>query len=196
MSNGIQDLRSLPLSDIIGAPVCAIVQAEALAARTTMDFIEQVGFVKDPNAPPGSSAFDIGQLRMVEFSYTKPGADGTPVDFVTRVPLLALLPIPGVQIKTAHISFTARITDAYSETVEAQSGVNPLPAGAKPSFLDSPALRLRGGFTSSASAKSSQNTTATYDLMISLDIEHVSSSPGLEKLYNVLDTAISEMPKP
>ncbi|MFT3776130.1 MAG: DUF2589 domain-containing protein [Minicystis sp.] len=217
MSNGIQDSRSLPLSDIIGAPVGAIVQAEAQAARTTLDYIEQVGFEKDPNAPAGTSAFDMGRLRMVEFSYQKPDASGQPADFLVRVPLLALLPIPGVRVKSANIAFTAKITDVYSESTDTtQTGsadpaiakadpanatlatATPAPAAetapaTKPALLQKPALQLRGGFTSSS--KSSQQTSGSYDLSVSLEIEHIGSSPGLEKLFNVLDSAIADMQK-
>lgn len=198
MSNGVQDLRSLPLSDIIGAPVSAIVQAEAQAARTTLDFIEQVGFVKDPSAPAGT----LGALRMVEFSYDKPDVNGQPAHFVTRVPLLALLPVPGVRIKTARVSFSAKITDVVSETTETSvsgsvspsatldpaEAAKPLPVAA---MATKAPLQLRGGFSSSS--KSSETTTGSYDLAISLDIEHVSGSPGLEKLLNVLDAAIADL---
>lgn len=206
MSNGVQDLRSLPLSDIIGAPVGAIVQAEAQAARTTLEFIEQVGFEKNPDAPAGASALDMGHLRMVEFTYQKPDAHGALSDFTVRVPLLALVPIPGVRIKTAKVSFTAKITDVYTETTETQEtedtssggkialpAADPAtpPATSKPAIFQQPALKLRGGFSSNS--KSTDTTTGSYDLSVSLDIEHVGNSPGLEKLFNVLDAAIADM---
>jgi hypothetical protein len=181
MSNGIYDLRSLPLADIIGAPLNAMVQAEAQAARTTLEFIERVGFTRDPQAPPG----DMGQLRLVEFTYQKPDVTGQPVDFVVKVPLLALLPLPGVKIKNASVSFTAKITDVYTEKTQEATA----------SAFDRPPLQLRGGFTSSASKQTSQQTSGSYDLSIKLEVEHVAISSGLEKLHNVLEMAIADLRK-
>src|SRR5688500_16787254 len=108
MANGVQDLKSLPQQDILGAPNSAPVQADAQASRTALDFIEQVGFVRPVDAPAGTSALDVGTLRMVEFGYTKLDERGNPAQFVARIPLLALFPIPGLRVKLATLSFTAK----------------------------------------------------------------------------------------
>lgn len=185
MANGVQDLKSLPLSDIIGAPVSAIVQAEANAARTAIEFIEKVGFQKDPNAPPGSTALDAGQLRMVEFGYTKPDENGDPAEFTARIPLLALFPIPGIRVSLAKIAFSAKITDAFTETISEDAAGNAL--------FDGPQVQFRG---SVVSASNTTNTTnASYDLSIALELEQSPVSPGMAKLLTMLDVAISESKK-
>ena len=56
MADGIKDLRSLPLFEIIGAPLMAVVQADVQATRATVDFIQTVGFT----APPTGSELDAG----------------------------------------------------------------------------------------------------------------------------------------
>ena len=38
-----QELRALPLDHIIGSPMVAAIKAQALAAKTTVDFIKEVG---------------------------------------------------------------------------------------------------------------------------------------------------------
>jgi len=185
----IHDLRSLPLQEIIGVPVSAVVEAETQAARTALEFIEQVGFVKDPDAPADASALSVGSLRMVEFGYQKADADGNPADFVARVPLLALLPLPGVRVKTAQIAFTAKITDVYSESTEPTQGTS-----TEPAFLSSPKMSFRGGLVSKSSTK--ETTTSSYDLNISIELEQTPLSPGMAKLLQVLDLAIQEAQKP
>ncbi len=189
MANGVKDLKSLPLSDIIGAPVSAIVQAEANAARTAIEFIERVGFQKDPDAPPGSSALDVGQLRMVEFGYTKPDENGNPAQFVARIPLLALFPIPGIRVSTAKVAFTAKITDAFTETTSDQAEGSAEGNG----MFGEPQVQFRGSVVSASST--SNTTTASYDLNISLELEQSPVSPGMAKLLNMLDVAISESKK-
>jgi hypothetical protein len=185
MANGVKDLKSLPLSDIIGAPVSAIVQAEANAARTAIEFIEKVGFQKDPNAPPGSTSLDVGQLRMVEFGYTKSDENGNPADFVARIPLLALFPIPGIRVSLAKVAFTAKITDAFSETSSEQAEGSGL--------FGEPQVQFRGSVVSASST--SNTTNASYDLSISLELEQSPVSPGMAKLLTMLDVAINESKK-
>jgi hypothetical protein len=186
-NNAVQDLRSLPLYDIIGAPISAMVQAEAQAARTALEFIEKVGFerVDDDSGSP----VDAGMLRMVEFGYVKPDANGVPAEFVARIPLLALLPIPGIRIKMARISFAAKISDVSSETTST-TPANETPGD--PSWVDSPGVQFRGSLVSSTS---DQLTQSSYDLNISIELEQTPIAPGMAKLINLLDQAISEVPR-
>lgn len=190
MANGVQDLKSLPLSEIIGAPVSAIVQAEANAARTAIEFIEKVGFQKDPNAPPGSTALDAGQLRMVEFGYTKPDENGVPAEFTARIPLLALFPIPGIRVSLAKIAFTAKITDAFTETTSTDAN-GQVDSGS--ALFEEPQVQFRGALVSSSST--TNTTNASYDLNIALELEQSPVSPGMAKLLTMLDLAISDSKK-
>lgn len=190
MANGVQDLKSLPLSDIIGAPVSAIVQAEANAARTAIEFIEKVGFQKDPSAPPGSGALDVGQLRMVEFGYTKLDENGDPAEFTARIPLLALFPIPGIRVSLAKVAFTAKITDAFTETTE-ESADGTVDGGS--GLFEGSQVQFRGAVVSNTST--TNTTNASYDLNIQLELEQSPVSPGMAKLLNMLDVAINESKK-
>jgi Protein of unknown function (DUF2589) len=185
MPNGVKDLKSLPLSDIIGAPVSAVVQAEAQAAQTAIEFIEKVGFQKDPNAPPNQTALDAGRLRMVEFGYTKPDENGVPVEFTARIPLLALFPIPGIRVSLAKIAFSAKITDVYTETTDSEDSSS--------SIFEEPQAQFRGSVVSSSSGSST--TTSSYDLSIQLELEQTPVSPGMAKLLTMLDVAISDSKK-
>jgi hypothetical protein len=46
MQQEVKELQSLPLSDLISAPLNAIVKAQADSAVSTAEFIERVGFIK------------------------------------------------------------------------------------------------------------------------------------------------------
>lgn len=193
MANGVQDLKSLPLQDILGAPISALVQAEAQAARTALDFIEQVGFERPADAPPDVSALDVGSLRMVEFGYTKPDADGNPAEFIARIPLLALFPIPGMRVKLATLAFTAKITDVFTETTSQtlDGEVGDTGDGAATGdFLSRPQVGFRGSLVSASGTEGT--TTSSYDLNIKVELEQTPVSPGMAKLQSMLDLAISE----
>src|SRR5439155_11165165 len=103
MANGVKDIRSLLLFEIIGAPLVAIVQAQIQAARATVEFIEKVGFITEGEHK--ASELDIGSLRMAEFRYSKLDENGKTAEFVAKIPVLSLVPIPGIQVKNAKISF-------------------------------------------------------------------------------------------
>lgn len=186
MSNGVKDLKNLPLSDIIGAPVSAIVRAETHAAQTAIEFIEKVGFQRDPDAPPTQGALDAGRLRMVEFGYTKPDENGNPAEFIARIPLLALFPIPGMRVSLAKIAFSAKITDVFTETTDSDEQGEGL--------FSTPQAQFRGSVVSSSSSTS--ETVASYDLSISLELEQTPVSPGMAKILNLLDVAISDSKRP
>ncbi|NBC96577.1 MAG: DUF2589 domain-containing protein [Deinococcus-Thermus bacterium] len=186
MADRIRDLRNLPLYELIGAPLAALVQAEAQAAQTTVDFIEQVGFVRDENAEAGA----LGSLRMAEFSYAKTGADGTRQAFRVRVPTLSLVPIPGVRIKSATLSFKARITDAREEA----SSTLPTPARAGRDFLAPKMLQLRGGLVGTPAGGSSTpaGTSDKFEIDMTVEIESLPITAGLEKLLTLMDESISD----
>lgn len=188
MSNGVKDLRSLPLHDIIGASMNALVQAEVQSARTTMEFIERVGFT--PGGSPTAENGEIGQLRMVEFSYMKPDENGVPAEFVVRMPLLAILPIPGIRINRASLSFSAKISDVYSEnTSSTQTGETV----DSPTWLTPETMQFRGSLASSSNT--SNTTESSFDLNFNLEIEAVPPTPGMQKLLNLMDQAISDTKK-
>ena len=90
-------LQSIPFGNLIGAPLEACVNAQAQAARTTYDYISEVGFnVK--------SEYEW-EARTVSFSFMMEG-----VMKQITVPLLTILPLPYLQIDTVDISFTADVS--------------------------------------------------------------------------------------
>ncbi|WP_428267626.1 DUF2589 domain-containing protein [Haliangium sp.] len=177
MAEEVKDLKSLPLYEIIGAPISAMVQAESQAAWTALEFIEKVGF-----QPPDADG--VHQIKMVEFGYTKPGPDGEPTEFVARIPLLALLPLPGIRIKTARVGFAAKISDVYTESEESQqSGTG--------SWLESgTGVQFRGSLVSSSAT--TQTTQQSYDMNISVELEQSGTTPGVLKLLEILEQAIHD----
>ena len=190
----IKELRSLPLHEIIGAPLAAIVQAQAQAARATVEFIEKVGFIAGEKR---DTELDIGALRMAEFRYKKADETGAAAEFTARVPVLSLVPIPGIQVKTARISFVAKITDAVSEKSDNAQQQRRALAGEKTetaSWLKPVLTTLRGSLAPAAqtNAKSGQAIRGSGELKIEIELEQMPFAPGLEKLLNLMEQAINE----
>jgi hypothetical protein len=104
----ISDPSSVDLYAIIGAPLLAIVQAEAQAAQATASFIEKVGF-----EPPSGNAGDLayGRLKMLTFTYSKLTAGGDRAVFEVEIPVLSVVPIPSLEVRDATIDFSVEVTD-------------------------------------------------------------------------------------
>ncbi len=99
-------LGSIPYGTLIGAPMTAAVEAQALAAQTSMDFIRSIGFetVGDDT--------QFGPVRTVTFEYQyKDTTDGTEKSATLNVPLLTIVPIPYLRIDDMTIDFTSKITE-------------------------------------------------------------------------------------
>ena len=44
MTRAVEELRQIPFSSLIGGPLTAAIEAQALAARSSIEFIQKVGF--------------------------------------------------------------------------------------------------------------------------------------------------------
>src|SRR5688572_27894135 len=126
MTRAVEELRQIPFSSLIGGPMTAAIEAQALAARSTIEFIQKVGF-KAPTggfeppdmlfADPAADA-DAGELRDVTCMYFKNVETGSVDDFQLTVPLLSIAPIPYVRIDEMTIDFSAKLTDAIQRNTE------------------------------------------------------------------------------
>ena len=94
-------LQSLPFGTLIGGPLAACVEAQAKAAKSSWEFIRDVGLTD--NGDGGHKAV------YVNFEYRK---DGRSV--MLSLPLLTIVPIPYLAIREIEIAFKARISAAAS----------------------------------------------------------------------------------
>jgi hypothetical protein len=107
------ELQALPLGFLLGAPMKAAIEAQALAAQTTADFITNVTMTTDPGTGDQSAV-------MVEFTYQQTIPDpADPTTFTTQdltlsVPLLAVVQVPYLRILNLTISFEFKIRDVQS----------------------------------------------------------------------------------
>ena len=119
MGYAIENITSLPFGQIIGGPLVAAIDAQGQAAKSTVDFIAQVGFEPpgDTEDPFLDSSEDevmsptIGAIRTVTFTYRRTDGD-TNNEVTITVPLLTIIPIPFFAIEEMTIDFMAKITES------------------------------------------------------------------------------------
>ena len=82
MSYANRILGSIPYGTLIGAPMTAAVEAQALSAQTSIDFIRSIGFESTEDGT------DFGAVRQVTFSYSRRDTTtGEETDVSLKVPL-------------------------------------------------------------------------------------------------------------
>ncbi len=182
-----QELAALNFGAMIGGPLIAVVNAQARAAMTTVDFVKSVGFSE-------------GNAVNVTFKYSKTVDDPTgqtrDLDCTLSVPILTLLPIPFLRIEETTIDFNAKIVGTETSGRESTFGIN-TDLGAK---WGGGALSVLGGpqidFKTSIAyqSKSSQGTKVerTYSMNIKVRAVQDQVPPGMDRLLSILENSIRE----
>lgn len=102
-----EHFAGLQMDQLIGAPLRAAADASALLANSTADFINRVGFDAQ------------GKVRTVAFGYQKHTAneDGTSNldEMKVDVPMLAIVPIPNLQVDEVNILFDMEVKQSERE---------------------------------------------------------------------------------
>ncbi|MBN2471011.1 MAG: DUF2589 domain-containing protein [Anaerolineae bacterium] len=197
MADVMQGIRSLPLHDLIGATLVAIIEADAQAAQATLEFIETVGFVAPAKPEEGAGeGIAAGALRMADFRYRKLDENNEVTDFVASVPVLSLVPIPALQVQDARFKLTAQITDiAAQETakpqVNAPGALAARPATSIISKIQPRQYKLLAKPVASSGTKD-QETRGNFHLEVEITMGQADLPLGMEKLFNMMDTAIRE----
>ncbi len=196
MAGTAQGIRSLPLADLIGATLVAIVEADAAAARATLDFIETVGFVPPAQEQTPEGGITAGNLRMAEFRYRKLDENNEVAEFVAAVPVLALVPIPALQVRDARFKLSAQITEISQEKPAAA------PAPAAPAALAATNVvaisRLQPvryqllAKPTAASGAREQEVRGTFHIELEVTMGQADLPLGMEKLFNLMDQAIRD----
>ena len=196
MAKIVKSIQSLDLHELIGGPLAAMVQADAHAARTTLEYLEAVGFSPaETGDDTPQEKTDIGKLRMAQFKFKKLDENNQATDFVASVPILSLVPIPALQIKEGKISFSAKITDIAKDNATSNQGGNPMRAAVAGSSLISNIRAQKVKLFAKPAASSGtkdQEVRGTFHINIEVTAAQADITSGMEKIFNLLDQAINE----
>jgi hypothetical protein len=196
-------VRALKLHELLGATLVAVVQADALAAKATLEYIETVGFAEATESETENSEAEAGgRLRMASFRYKKLDANNDVAEFVAEVPILSLVPIPALQIKDATLSFAVKIDDITKTTdgptptptsavATAASGVGTTTPMRLLDELRPTATQLVARPAASSGAKS-QEVRSTHHLELKVTMAQADIPVGMEKIFDLLDQAIQD----
>lgn len=180
-------LQAIPFGALIGGPLDACIQAQAVAAKTSWEFIKQVGLTIDPET-------NETKAISVTFEYNNNGQMTTLV-----VPLIILLPIPYMAIDTVTIDFMANISAASSSVVETSEDTDLGVA------VDATAALKVGPFSLNVTAKANysakSHSKAAQDSRYSVEYTmqvHVAGGQadmpaGLQTVLNILQGSVTSV---
>jgi len=172
---------ALSLTQLIGAPIRALVEAEAQAAMATANFIRSVGFVQD-----GSGNFGkLGDLQMASFLRKRRNAQGEEETVEVQIPLLTMLPIPALQIRDAEQEYTVKILD--TELSRSDS-----PAAQQASALGMPDVPATLRATLARDTRSEHRRSLDMLVKMKVNIEQSDMPAGLAKLLSISAESVNQ----
>jgi hypothetical protein len=182
---------ALPMEQIIGGPLQAVVKAQALAASSTVDFIQQVGL------NPAQGGGGNQTARTVDFSFQRrvPAREedgGGASDVLTTetvqltVPLLTIVPVPFIRVKEATIDFEAQVSSSTLNTTDSTFGIS---AEASGGFWGVK-FSVKASYTRNTKTSDQVNRSSTLKVHVYAVQDEIPA--GLDRVLTILQTAIDD----
>jgi|MudIll2142460700_1097286.scaffolds.fasta_scaffold37564_3 hypothetical protein len=198
-TRAVQELRQIPFGVLIGQPMKAAIEAQALAAKTTIEFIEKVGFVpadtdQDMLFVDESKDADAGEVRNVTFKYTKKDENGTDKEVSLTVPILTIVPIPYIRIDEMTIDFTAKLNDSIEHTTKTGFKLDNTVTAKFKAWWSPVSVEARTSMSYERQAASASRYTREYTMNIHVRAVQDELPAGLSRVLDILETIIKEKP--
>jgi hypothetical protein len=190
-----QELSSLNFSSIIGGALNAVVEAQAQSAKTSVDFIRNVGFTQTQDGTPGDPVY-------VNFKYPKeiaPAVDDKPAvyqDMELKVPLLTIVPIPFIRVANAEIDLNVKINsinssenseqDNKSASVDASVGYKGFGVTAN--------VKINASVSHQKKSSSTEKVEKEYSLHINVKAVQDDLPAGMSRVLDILEASIQNKP--
>ena len=177
-------LNGIDYSALIGGPLKAAIEAQAMAAKSSWEFIQEVGLYKDKD--------DVKRAVNVEFMYQK---DGTLAKLI--VPILTIVPIPMIVVDDVSIKFKASLNASaseYSENSSSQAldigGEGSLTFGKGPVSVD---LKIKANYSTKKDSKATQESkySVEYTQDVEVHAKQADMPAGLATVLNILSSSVT-----
>ena len=154
----------LDMAALIGGPLKAACDAQSMLARSTLNFIEEVGLEKaDENG--------VRRIRTANFSFnraTEDTGDGNVLneEVEMKVPLLAIVNVPALSIEMVDITFDMEVKSSESsQSTNDKTGELDATAGLKigPFSMN---VKIKGSVSCHESNTRSSDNSAKYHVQV------------------------------
>ncbi len=214
-----QELSSIDFESMIGGPLVAVINAQAQAAMSTVNFIKEVGFKKVAEEGAGGDT-STSEPIYVSFKYPKeispyqpripavaadpnanppviarpevPEAAAIYQTQELKVPILTMLPIPFIRIDLATVDFNAKINSVEFRKTDTNLKVS-ADLEAKAGWLFGSA-KLKVSTSFQKTTQQGNTVDRTYSMAIHVKAVQDEMPAGMEKILGILEGAISSKP--
>ncbi|MBR2234977.1 MAG: DUF2589 domain-containing protein [Prevotella sp.] len=176
-------MQAIPFSSMIGGPLKACIEAQAMAAKTSWEFIKEVGLNTDEKGQKSAV--------MVAFSFNKGGRMTQ-----LNVPLLTIVPIPYIAINSVDINFKANI-NASSSSVNEESSHTEFGGelGARTSLKFGPfsfSANLKANYSTKKDSKATEESKYSVESTIDVAVKagQESMPAGMARVLEMLNGAV------
>lgn len=193
------EFSGLPLDILIGGPLTSACNAQVMLANATQNFINDVGFKKVPGT--ATNALPTLVTRQIDFEYWQPlpidntattattGSQAQVQNVKISVPLLAIVNVPALMIKSVDITFDMEVksTEAHTDSTAASGTVSASASGGFGPF--SAQVSISGSVSTAQSNTSSTDRSAKYHVEVRARDEGMPE--GLSRVLGMLQRAIA-----
>ena len=209
-----QELSSIDFESMIGGPLVAVINAQAQAAMSTVNFIKEVGFKKPKTEEIAGGDSSTEEPIYVTFKYPKelspyqpatpgdpsatppvPATAAVPAVYETQqlqVPILTLLPIPFIRIDETTVDFNAKINSVSYRKTDTSLKVD-ASVEAKAGWLFGSA-KLKVSTSFQRTTQQGNTVNRTYSLAVHVKAVQDEMPAGMEKMLGILESAITSTP--
>jgi len=179
-----EQFAGLPMGSLIGGPLKAAIDSQTMLAKSTAEFISLVGF-------------EDSSVRTVLFEYkkTEAGEDGTLTDsdMQLTVPLLAVVPIPNLQIDFVNITFDMEVKSAEGEasSSDKEASVDATAKGGWGPF--SASVTVSGKVATHRENTRSSDNSAKYH--VEVNASNHGYPEGLARVMDIIAGSVTPKPK-
>ena len=220
MPNPGQELASLDFESMLGGPLVAVVNAQAQAAVSTVNFIKEVGFKKPATEEIAGDNTSTEEPIYVKFKYPKElspyvpavtaiaadpsatppvparaAAAAVPAVYETQelqVPILTMLPIPYIRIDMTTIDFNAKINSVEYRKTDTNLKID-AELEAKAGWLwGSAKLKVNTSFQ--RTTQQGNTVDRTYSMAVHIKAVQDEIPAGMERVLGILEGAITSTP--
>ena len=190
MADGLVSMANqfsgLDMAALIGGPLTAACNAQTMLARSTLNFIEEVGL--EP-----ADASGVRKVRTANFSFdrTADGTDGKmgSENVEMNVPLLAIVNVPALSIDTVDVTFDIEVKSSTSSQSSSDKNAElDATAGLKigPFSLD---VKIKGSISCHESNTRSSDNSAKYHVQVHASQQK--TPEGLMRMLDILSSAVA-----
>lgn len=179
---GVADkFRGLPMEDLISAPLKAVCDSQKQLAKSTHEFMTQIGFDSNEKG-------ELTGTRMLEYQFERPVNDGTTANIKVKAPLLTLVPIPSLAVNEVNIDFQMEVTDTETITAKNASTIDTEASGSVGFLFWKASVKMNGKVSSSRENTRTTNQTAKYQIRV--NARQQPPTEGLSKLMDIMASCV------